>query len=193
MMDRSSDKPGPLKLLAADIGANLDGDAVRGRNRVLTAFVKTLLTTRLQAVVLFRASQLLSEVFPPLSSVLKYINTVLTGADIAVSARVGPGLQLFHPTGVVIGPNCVVGARCIIQQGVTLGAGAGGSPTLGDDVFVGPGARVLGGIVLGDRCVLGANAVVLESMPDDVFIGGVPAKVIKHISDPHHLRGIMTK
>ncbi len=180
----------PLRALRADIRASRDSDQ-RGRSSPhrLTTLGKVLLTTRLQAVILFRLAQALDRLLPPLAAVVKYMNLVVTGADIATAAAIGPGLQLFHPNGVVIGPECVLGARCTIMQGVTLGAGAAGSPTLGDDVFVGPGAKVFGRIRIEDRCVVGANAVVLEPMPSDSFVAGIPARVIKRIEQSHHLRG----
>jgi serine O-acetyltransferase len=178
----------PLELMRADITASREVDTEGGSTRSLTTLGKVLLTTRLQAVILFRIAQALHRVFPPLATVAKYVNMVVTGADIATAAAIGPGLQLFHPAGVVIGPECVAGARCTIMQGVTLGAGAGGSPTLGDDVFVGAGAKVFGRILIGDRCVIGANAVVLEAMPPDSFVAGMPARVVKRIEHSHHLR-----
>lgn len=182
--------PSPLALLRADIEASRDVDGGAGNSTGwLTIAGKALLTTRLQAVILFRLAQALHRVFPPLAAVAKYVNVVVTGADIATAAAIGPGLQLFHPVGVVIGPDCVLGARCTIMQGVTLGAGAGGSPSLGDDVFVGAGAKVFGRLQIEDRCVIGANAVVLEAMPADSFVAGAPARVIKRIEDPHHVRG----
>ncbi len=185
------DSPSPLDLLRADIRASIDADQrVGGSRRVATIIGKVLLTTRLQAVILFRLAQALSRSFAPLAPLVRYLNVVVTGADIATAATIGPGLQLFHPGGVVIGPHCVVGARCTIMQGVTLGAGAGGSPMLGDDVFVGAGAKVFGRIRIEDRCVIGANAVVLETMPGDSFVAGVPAKALKRIERPHHLRDV---
>lgn len=178
--------PSPLTLLRADIRAGIDSDQPATRAmRTATTIGKVLFTTRLQAVILFRLAQALRHSFAPLAPVARYLNMVLTGADIATAASIGPGLQLFHPGGVVIGPQCVVGARCTIMQGVTLGAGAGGSPTLGDDVFVGAGAKVFGQIRIEDRCMIGANAVVLEAMPPNSFVAGVPAKVLKRIERPH--------
>jgi serine O-acetyltransferase len=179
----------PLLLLFADIRASLESDGnMTGGPRLLSAISKALVTTRLQSIILFRLGQSVDGLLPPLASVIKYVNTVITGADIALRARIGPGLKLFHPSGVVIGPGCVIGARCTIMQGVTLGRGAEGSPELGDDVFVGPGAKVFGGLTVGDRSVIGANAVVLDSIPADSFAAGMPAKVIKRVDDPHQLR-----
>jgi serine O-acetyltransferase len=176
-------------MIRADVRASLDtDDRIPGRRRILWAALKLALTTRLQAVVLLRLGQWLARTFPPFATVTKYISVVITGADIAVRAEIGPGLRLFHPVGVVIGPDCVLGARCTIMQGVTLGAGAGGSPHLGDDVFVGAGAKIFGALTIGDRSVIGANAVVIDSVPADSFAAGVPARVIKRVENPHQVR-----
>lgn len=175
----------PLALLGADIRANLATDAAAGgRTRPLTVLAKVLVTTRLQAVIMLRLGQAAYPLLPPLAAVLKYLNSVITGADIALAASIGPGLRLFHPVGVVIGSECVVGARCTIMQGTTLGAGVGGSPTLGDDVFVGAGAKVFGRLTIGDRSVIGANAVVIDPIAPDSFAAGAPARVIKPVGEP---------
>lgn len=181
----------PLRLLREDISESLEADRTNGGRAPLHIAVgKALLTTRLQAVILLRLAQAAHRFFPPLAAVIKYVNSVLTGADIAQAAAIGPGLRLFHPVGVVIGPDCRIGARCTIMQGATLGAGAGGSPTLGDDVFVGAGAKIFGRLKVGDRSAIGANSVVLEAIPSNSFAAGMPAAVIKRIHDPHHVRRV---
>jgi serine O-acetyltransferase len=170
----------PLVLLRADIATSIETDELRaGWSRRLTVLAKIILTTRLQAVVLFRLGQWAHGRMPAVAVMLKYLNGVITGADIAVQAEIGPGLRLYHPSGVVIGPGCVVGAHCIVMQGATLGIGGVESPQLGDDVFVGPGAVLLGGIAVGDGSIIGANAVLLQSFPPGSFIAGVPAKLVK--------------
>jgi serine O-acetyltransferase len=167
----------PLRLLRADLRASLNADGARpGRAEVV---MRMLLTTRLQAVILLRLAQWAHRRLPPLAAVLKYINVVVTGADIAPEARFGPGLKLFHPSGVVVGPRCIAGADCTLMQQASLGENEGGSPRLGDRVFIGAGARLFGGVELGDDCIVGANAVVVSSFPADTFIGGVPAKIIR--------------
>ncbi len=147
-----------------------------------------LLTVRALATMLFRASQSAGASVPLLAYVLKQLNHVLTGADLAWQAEVGPGLLLYHPTGVVIGPDVVVGRRCALQQGVTLGAarerglvvdGRVDSPVVGDDVSIGAGARVIGAITLGHGCTIGANAVVLEDVPAGALAVGVPARLVE--------------
>lgn len=170
----------PLGLLA-DLAANRTSDDPR---RPGTAGVlPTVLTLRFLATFLYRASARAGSSVPVLGSVLKQVNHAITGADIAWSARIGPGLVLWHPTGVVIGPRVVVGRDARVQQGITLGAarsrtGKDGDPVLGDGVYVGAGARVLGPVRVGDRARIGANAVVLIDVPDDASAVGVPARII---------------
>ena len=165
-----------FRRLRVDFAAETAAGGVRSK---LLLAVRVLITIRMQAVVLLRLGQALHAVSPVLGYPVKYVLHALTGADIALHADVGGGLRLFHPTGVVIGPNCVVGERCTIMQGVTLGAGQGGSPTVGDDVFLAPGSNVFGAFRIGSRCFVAANSVVLGALPDDSFAAGAPAKVIK--------------
>lgn len=141
-----------------------------------------LFTVRSLAVVLVRVATAAGGVHPLLGLLVKQVNHVLTGADIAWQAELGPGLRLYHPTGVVVGPYVRVGRNCRLQQGVTLG-GFGGdaeaedtSPVIGDDVELGSGAKVIGPIMVGDRCRVGANAVVTRSVPADHVAVGVPAR-----------------
>jgi len=146
--------------------------------------VLRLLTVRSMAVLLVRLAAAAGGVHPLLGLLVKQVNHVLTGADIAWQASLGPGLRLYHPTGVVIGPYVAVGRDCRIQQGVTLGglgdedgaAAEGHSPVIGDAVELGAGARVIGPVTVGDRSRIGANAVVTRSVPADHVAVGVPAR-----------------
>jgi serine O-acetyltransferase len=170
----------PLGLLA-DLPANRRSDDPRRPGAA--GVLPTVLTLRFLATFLYRVSARAGSSVPVLGSVLKQINHAITGADIAWSARIGPGLVLWHPTGVVIGPRVVVGRDARVQQGITLGAarsrtGKDGDPVLGDGVYVGAGARVLGPVRVGDRARIGANAVVLTDVPDDASAVGVPARII---------------
>jgi serine O-acetyltransferase len=165
--------------LKADLRANAGG---RFDKR---AVARNVPTVRFMAVALLRLAQAAAERVPLAGSLIKQANHVLTGADLAYQAEIGPGLVLYHPTGVVIGPGCRVGARATIMQGATLGSdavtgGDGASPVVGDDVFIGPGAAVFGGVSLGDRVRVGANSVVTDSFADDVVIAGAPARVVGH-------------
>ena len=123
-----------------------------------------------------------------------------TGIEIHPAAKIGKGLVIDHGMGVVIGETAEVGENCTIYQGVTLG-GTGKDtgkrhPTIGNNVLVGAGAKVLGPFKVGDNARIAANAVVLSEVHDNSTAVGVPARVFKvngirnelleqiHISDP---------
>ena len=84
-----------------------------------------------------------------------------------ISANIfGPGLSIAHWGTIVVNPDCRVGSRCRIHPGVCLGWYNGQVPVLGDDCYLGPGAKIYGGVILGDSTKVGANAVVSRSYPD---------------------------
>lgn len=106
--------------------------------------------------------------------------SMLTSSDIDIHARLGEGLQLPHPTGVVIHEDAVIGKNCMIMQQVTIGQlSRDGAPTIGDSVYIGAGAKILGPIKIGDRARIGANAVVLTDVPSDSTAVGIPARVMR--------------
>ena len=105
-----------------------------------------------------------------------------TGVEIHPGATIGRGLMIDHGMGVVIGETAVVGDNCTIYQGVTLG-GTGKDtgkrhPTLGNNVMVGSGAKVLGPFTVGDNAESAAGAVVLDTVPEGATAVGVPARMI---------------
>jgi serine O-acetyltransferase len=172
--------------LKADFRANAPGlSADPGPVELVATAARTVPTVRFTAVLLLRLAQGLGAHLGLAASVVKQLNHVVTGCDFAYQADVGPGLVLYHPTGVVVGPECLIGARARIMQNATIGSDAvahgtnGGSPVLGDDVFVGPGAAIFGAVELGDRVEVGANAVVRSSFGDDVVVAGAPARVVR--------------
>ena len=106
-----------------------------------------------------------------------------TGIEIHPGAKIGKGLFIDHGAGVVIGETTEIGDYCTLYQNVTLG-GTGKDtgkrhPTLGNNVLVGAGARVLGPMKIGDNSKIAANAVVLEEVPPNCTAVGVPARVVK--------------
>lgn len=105
-----------------------------------------------------------------------------TGVEIHPGATIGRGLLIDHGMGVVIGETAVVGDNCTIYQGVTLGGTGKDSgkrhPTIGNNVMIGSGAKVLGPFTVGDNAKIAAGAVVLEAIPEDATAVGVPARVI---------------
>ena len=107
----------------------------------------------------------------------------LTGIEIHPGATIGKNFFIDHGAGVVIGETTEIGDNCTLYQGVTLG-GTGKDvgkrhPTLGNNVMVGAGAKVLGPIKLGDNSKIAANAVVLHEVPEDSTAVGIPAKVVR--------------
>ncbi len=126
-----------------------------------------------------------------------------TGIEIHPGATIGRRLVIDHGMGTVIGETAIIGDDCLLYQGVTLG-GTGKDkgkrhPTLGNNVMVGSGAKVLGPFTVGDNSRIAANAVVLTEVPPDSTAVGIPAKIVRksgekvnyasevdqiHISDP---------
>ena len=102
------------------------------------------------------------------------LHDLLTGVDIAPAAEIGPGLLISHGVGIVIGGYARIGAGATILHAVTIGGPYPSRrremPTLGDDVFLGAGATVIGDIHVGDRVFIGAGAMVTEDVPDDSVV-----------------------
>ena len=89
----------------------------------------------------------------------------------------GPGLCLVHRGTVVVNPAVRVGANCRIHPSTSIGD-YNGVPTLGDNVYIGPGAKLYGPITIGNNVAIGANAVVNSSFPDNCTVGGIPARLL---------------
>ena len=104
------------------------------------------------------------------------------GIELCRGTKVGEGLYIGHFGGIIISPGVVIGRNCNISQGVTIGiSGRGekrGIPVIGDGVYIGSGAKVIGKIHVGNNVAIGANAVVIKDVPDNAVVGGVPAKII---------------
>lgn len=95
----------------------------------------------------------------------------------------GPGLSIAHYGSLTVNPNAKVGSNCRIHEGVTIGAtnGSDKAPIIGDNCFIGSGAKVIGDIIIGDNVAIGAGAVVVNSYADsNITLGGVPAKIISN-------------
>lgn len=105
-----------------------------------------------------------------------------TGIQINPGATIGAGLYIPHYGGIVVNPQAVIGKNCYLSHNVLIGkVHAGkreGVPTIGDDVFIGAGAVILGNIKIGNNAAIGVNSVVIDDVPDGVMVAGAPAKVI---------------
>jgi serine O-acetyltransferase len=107
---------------------------------------------------------------------------ITTGVSVPAHARIGKGFYIGHFGNIIIHPDTVMGERCSISQGVTIGVLGGerdGVPRLGNDVYIGAGAKILGPVTIGDGAIVGANAVVLEDVPPGATAVGVPARIIQ--------------
>ena len=118
--------------------------------------------------------------FPRLIS---QVSKFFTGIEIHPGAKIGKGVFSDHGMGVVIGEPTIIGDGVTLYQGVTLG-GTGKErgkrhPTIGNNVVISAGAKVLGSITVGDNVIIGSGAVVIESVPDNCTVVGVPGRVVK--------------
>jgi serine O-acetyltransferase len=120
---------------------------------------------------------------PLMPRLLSHLGRFFTGIEIHPGAQMGKGVFIDHGAGVVIGETAIVGDHALIYQGVTLG-GTGKEtgkrhPTLGSNVVVGAGAKVLGSIQIGDHVRIGAGSVVLRNVPAQHTVVGVPGRIIR--------------
>jgi serine O-acetyltransferase len=104
------------------------------------------------------------------------------GSTLHRETQIGEGFHVVHADGIRIDPAAVIGRRVGIMQGVTIGTTVDreGAPVIGDDVFIGAGARVLGPVKIGDRARIAANSLVINDVPADSTAVGVPAKVLRY-------------
>ena len=119
--------------------------------------------------------------FRTLARGVSHLSRVLTGIEIHPAAKLGPGLFIDHGMGVVIGETAEVGENVTLLQGVTLGGTSlrreKRHPTLGNNVVVGAGAKVLGAFTIGDNSRIGAGSVVVREVPPNCVVVGVPGRV----------------
>ena len=108
------------------------------------------------------------------------------GLEILIGGDIGPGLYVPHPYGTVLSSR-LIGANCTFVGSVTLGHRDGFFPEIGEEVYVGAGARIIGGIVVGDRAKVGANAVVVRDVDPDTSVVGIPAKPVGGSAADHNL------
>ncbi len=159
--------------------------AVFERDPAAVSFWEVLLTySGLHAIISHRIAHLLFKWhIPVLPRLISQLSRFFTGIEIHPGARIGKGFFIDHGMGVVIGETTIIGDNVTLYQGVTLG-GTGKErgkrhPTIGDNVVVSTGAKVLGNINIGNNVNIGANAVVIRSVPDDCTVVGVPGRIAK--------------
>ena len=116
------------------------------------------------------------------SKLIDWINRFLFGCWCPGTAIIGKGSRLGYWGGTtVIHSNAIIGERCLISQGVTIGRNLGDLkvPIIGDDVYIGPGSIIFGEITIGNNVIIGANSVINKSVSDNCTVAGNPFKVIK--------------
>lgn len=108
--------------------------------------------------------------------------TFKLGISISPNTKIGSGFYIGHFGGIVVNEQSIIGENCNISQGVTLGqvnrGGSKGFPMLGNNVYIGPGAKIIGSIKIGDNVAIGANCVVTKDIPDNSVVVGIPGKII---------------
>ena len=171
-------------VFAEEVQACFDRDpAARNLAEVLLTY------SGLHAVIAYRMAHALQRLrVPVVPRVMMLLVRGLTGIEIHPSAQIGRGLFIDHGMGVVIGETAIIGRNVTLYQGVTLG-GTGKErgkrhPTIGDNVVIGAGAKVLGNITIGNDSMVGANAVVIRDVPPHSTVVGVPGRITK-IKDQH--------
>ncbi|MDD5196242.1 MAG: serine O-acetyltransferase [Candidatus Omnitrophica bacterium] len=149
------------------------------------SFVEILLLYQgLHALVAYRVGNFFYRIkFFFLARFISQLARWATGIEIHPGARIGKGLFIDHGMGVVVGETAIIGDNVLLYQGVTLG-GTGleqgkRHPTIGNNVVIGAGAKILGNITIGDNSYIGANAVVIKDVPMNSTVVGVPGRITK--------------
>ena len=166
---------GLFRLLISDLRAKAEWvyGSVSRRN-----VLKALLTDGTFAMIMYRLMQWAQRRrLVPLAMIFNKLNGFFGRCIIGRNAQFGPGFVLIHSYGVVINSNVRGGRDVKIEHAVTIGAEKNAAPELGDNVFIGAGAKIIGGVKLGSNVRVGANAVVVHDVPDGATAVGIPARV----------------
>lgn len=168
--------PSLFQLVRSDLRAKAQwcyGDASR------RSLFKTLVTDGTAAMLWYRLMQWAGRWrLVPLEMLCNKLNAICCNCIIGRGAEFGPGFVLIHSTGIVINGQVRGGSHVYLEHQVTIGAERGQSPRLGDRVFVGAGAKIVGSVSIGHNCRIGANAVVVHDIPSGATAVGIPAKVV---------------
>ncbi|KAB1067040.1 serine acetyltransferase [Tamlana haliotis] len=116
---------------------------------------------------------------------------IVTGISLPYSAQIGEGFYIGHFGGVIVNPSAIIGRNCNISQGVTIGVSGRdekrGVPVIGDNVYMGANAVIVGKIKIGNNCVIGANSLVNMNIEDNKTVLGVPAQVISDNTSKNYI------
>ena len=163
-------------ILAADIQRNLQDYAPRSLLHRL-GLILTLNSVHAAALIRFEfwcARHRIPTIFA--AKLLFYLFKI----EVSRHARIGPGLRLPHPMGIIIAPNVTIGKDCDIYADVrlVLSHGIKEGPAIGDHVFLGDGAKVVGKVSVGDHAIIGVSTVVTKDIPSGATAVGIPARVV---------------
>jgi serine O-acetyltransferase len=168
-----------------------------GRSDTRTLLRSLFLVPGYQYTFVMRACRYATERWPS-SAVRTAAQLVLRrfehryGISIPFDTDVAEGLYIGHFGGIVISHRAVIGRNCNLSPGVTLGIANRGSrqgvPVVGEGVYIGPGAKLVGAVTIGDNVAVGANCVVTKDVPDNAVVVGVPARVISHDGAADYVR-----
>jgi serine O-acetyltransferase len=148
-------------------------------------------------VFLFRINHLLYKKSWPFWKLMNVLRFYIFKNEIHCAAEIGYGFEIAHPADIVIGKNAIIGNNCLVYNGVTLGnkwPDLNEMPTLGDNIFIGTGAKLIGGINIGNNVVIGALTLCNKSVPDNSVVYGNPP-IIKPLKQNNflHYRNITIK
>lgn len=176
---QQDDKPGFWSLIRDDVACVFERDpSARSRLEVLTTY------PGVHAVLVYRVANIMwRRKWKYLARLLSYLARIWTTIDIHPGATIGRRFFIDHGAGVVIGETAEIGNDVTIYHGVTLGGTTWSKgkrhPTLGDNVIIGAGAKVLGPITIGISAKVGANSVVIKDVPSYKTVVGIPGKVVQ--------------
>lgn len=150
------------------------------------SFIEVLLCyPGLHALIFHKFANFLQRMgLPLIPRLISHSSRWITGVEIHPGAKIGKRVFIDHGKGVVIGETAEIGNDVVIYQGVTLGGTSTKRvkrhPTLGDNIVIGCGAKILGNITIGDNCQIGANSVVIKNVPPNSTVVGIPARIVVH-------------
>jgi len=174
------------ELIASDLARFTQTYELRGQpfSRRRIFWESVIFKAGFQAVLLYRVSHwLYQQGWTYLPWFLSRLSIAITGAEIEFNARIGPGMFVSHPVGIVVGRGTVIGSGVTLFQGVTFGVKSWHPdaitkfPRVGNKCYFFTGAAVLGDVTIGDNCIVGAHAVVIGDLPAGSLALGIPAKV----------------
>ena len=157
------------------------------------ALVKTLLTDGTPSLILYRLMQWSRHRrLVPLEWMFNRMNSMLCNCIIGRGTEFGEGFVLIHSIGIVINGSVRGGRNVFLEHQVTIGAERRQAPVLGNDVFVGAGAKIIGPVRVGDGAKVGANAVVVGDVPAHSTVVGIPARVVRRRGPDQPGNGVAT-